>query len=178
MMGASLFGTWKWNRNLEASDLETFVYSSLHRSAWAVGLAWLVYACVTKRCGLLNRLLSWKVWLPLSRLTFGVYLIHPLVLYFQFWTIRERIYGSHLSMVYLFLGNMAFSLGASVVFYVSFEAPFRAISRTYLEKLLGCHLRLPDAAVPSGSTKKPREDSHASRNGDVGEKMATISVHL
>lgn len=197
-MALSLFSTWKWNRNVEASDLETLIYSSLHRTGWALGLAWTVYACLTDRCALVNQVLSWKAWLPLSRLTYGVYLAHPVVLDFQMWTIRERIFGSHLSMLYLFSGNLAISMGVAVIFYLAFEAPFRKLCKDFIEKLLGCSLR---AASPADTTP-PTNSSHCSsiikkeqpcrnsttanntldmpvRNGDVPqEKIGDASVHL
>lgn len=36
--------------------------------------------------GLVNTILSWKAFIPLSRLTYAVYLVHPLVLWFFFAT--------------------------------------------------------------------------------------------
>ncbi|XP_070384498.1 nose resistant to fluoxetine protein 6-like [Dermacentor albipictus] len=173
-MALSLFATWKWNRNVEASDLETLLYSSLHRTGWALGLGWTVYACLTDRCALVNKVLSWKAWLPLSRLTYGVYLAHPVVLDFQMWTIRERIFGSHMSMLYLFSGNLAVSMGVAVIFYLAFEAPFRKLCKDFIEKLLGsrgsgaaserrrllarCRVRTaPAAAAASGSSSSGAE---------------------
>lgn len=198
-MALSLFATWKWNRNVEASDLETLLYSSLHRTGWALGLGWTVYACLTDRCALVNKVLSWKAWLPLSRLTYGVYLAHPVVLDFQMWTIRERIFGSHMSMLYLFSGNLAISMGVAVVFYLAFEAPFRKLSKDFIEKLLGCSLRVAppaDTASPANSSRggsgikkqqQPRRNTAMAnsaldmpfRNGDVlQEKIGVASVHL
>lgn len=198
-MALSLFATWKWNRNVEASDLETLIYSSLHRTGWALGLGWTVYACLTDRCALVNQVLSWKAWLPLSRLTYGVYLAHPVVLDFQMWTIRERIFGSHMSMLYLFSGNLAISIGVAVVFYLAFEAPFRKLCKDFIEKLLGCSLRAAppaDTVSPANSSRggsgikkqqQPRRTTAMAnsaldmpvRNGDVlQEKVGVASVHL
>lgn len=196
-MSLSLFGTWKWNRNMEASDLETLLYSSLHRTAWALGLGWTVYACLTNRCALVNQVLAWKAWLPLSRLTYGVYLAHPVVLDFQMWTIRERIFGSHMSMLYVFSGNLAVSMGVAVIFYLAFEAPFRKLCKDFIEKLLGCSLRTGQPAdtttssnSSSGSSVKKKCRSPTTvttnsaldmpvRNGDlILEKLGVASVHL
>lgn len=195
-MSLSLFGTWKWNRNVEASDLETLLYSSLHRTAWALGLGWTVYACLTNRCVLVNQVLAWKAWLPLSRLTYGVYLAHPVVLDFQMWTIRERIFGSHMSMLYVFSGNLAVSMGVAVIFYLAFEAPFRKLCKDFIEKLLGCSLRTGQPAdttssnSSSGSSIKKKSRSPTTmttnsaldmpvRNGDlILEKLGVASVHL
>ncbi|XP_070384426.1 nose resistant to fluoxetine protein 6-like isoform X5 [Dermacentor albipictus] len=198
-MALSLFATWKWNRNVEASDLETLLYSSLHRTGWALGLGWTVYACLTDRCALVNKVLSWKAWLPLSRLTYGVYLAHPVVLDFQMWTIRERIFGSHMSMLYLFSGNLAVSMGVAVIFYLAFEAPFRKLCKDFIEKLLGCSLRAaPPASTVSranstrgGSSIRKQQQRRRNTatansaldmpvsNGDVPqEKIGVASVHL
>ncbi|XP_076807344.1 nose resistant to fluoxetine protein 6-like [Clavelina lepadiformis] len=54
-------------------------YNAMSRPMWAVGLAWVTVACVSGYGGPINKFLSWKGFIPLSRLTYCAYLIHPLV---------------------------------------------------------------------------------------------------
>ena len=41
--------------------------------------------------GYIDKLLSWKAFIPLSRLTYGVYLIHPIILYWYFGSVKAII---------------------------------------------------------------------------------------
>ncbi|XP_025155567.1 nose resistant to fluoxetine protein 6 isoform X2 [Harpegnathos saltator] len=56
------------------------LYTTLSHSAWAMCLAWILIACVTDHGGAVNRVLSWKYMYPLSRLTYCVYLVHPMLI--------------------------------------------------------------------------------------------------
>lgn len=56
------------------------LYSATSRTIWSLSLAWVTFACITGHGGIVNWFLSWKVWIPLSRLTHCAYLIHPIVM--------------------------------------------------------------------------------------------------
>ncbi|GFT69782.1 nose resistant to fluoxetine protein 6, partial [Nephila pilipes] len=57
----------------------TLFYTALNRTCFACGLAWVIFVSVSGQGGVVNSILSWKFWIPLSRLTFCAYLFHPLV---------------------------------------------------------------------------------------------------
>lgn len=63
-----------WPLSLDAAYL-TFV-----RPAWACALAVLVAACRAMRGNPVDAFLSHRVWVPLARLTFGAYLVHPVII--------------------------------------------------------------------------------------------------
>ena len=52
------------------------IFDSSFRVLWAVGLMWIVLVCDAGKGGPVNSLLSWKVFLPFSRLTYTAYLVH------------------------------------------------------------------------------------------------------
>ncbi|GIY37579.1 nose resistant to fluoxetine protein 6 [Caerostris extrusa] len=45
-------------------------FNALNRTVFAIGLAWILFVCIIGQGGFVDRLLSWKFWFPLSRLTF------------------------------------------------------------------------------------------------------------
>ncbi|XP_076301783.1 nose resistant to fluoxetine protein 6-like isoform X2 [Lasioglossum baleicum] len=71
-----LFGGMERNMPL----LISVIYTAISRILWGVGISWLIVACITNNGGIVNQILSFKLWIPLSRLTFSAYLIHPLVI--------------------------------------------------------------------------------------------------
>merc|ERR1711935_795483 len=57
-----------------AGTAERSLYNGLHRLAWSICLSWVILACSKGFGGPVNRILSWKVWLPLARLSYCIYL--------------------------------------------------------------------------------------------------------
>ena len=78
---------------------EAAVYLSVHRTAWAIALGWLIFACSTERGGFINTLLSWNAFGPLSNLSYLAYLVHPLLMLFHTGRTRERVYFGHYELV-------------------------------------------------------------------------------
>ncbi|KAK3701463.1 hypothetical protein QZH41_014540 [Actinostola sp. cb2023] len=76
------------------TEAENIIYATFSRFSWAVALAWVIYACHTGYggehglqltvsmlpLGLVDKILSARFWMPLSRLTYGTYLVHPIVI--------------------------------------------------------------------------------------------------
>ena len=52
--------------------------------------------------GLVNRFLSWKVWIPLGRLTFGAYLVHPILIYASVSDSKNMYHYSYATFVSIF----------------------------------------------------------------------------
>lgn len=68
----------------------TFWYTALSRTVWTVGVGVVMHLCLGRSRGgnLVSSILSWKCWTPLSQLSFGVYLIHPIVIFV--WQLADR----------------------------------------------------------------------------------------
>ncbi|XP_078044851.1 nose resistant to fluoxetine protein 6 [Augochlora pura] len=56
------------------------IYGSMSRTFWGVGISWLTFACVTNNGGIVNKILSCKLMIPFSRLTFCAYLMNPFII--------------------------------------------------------------------------------------------------
>lgn len=68
------------------SPFLTFLYTAFSRTIWNTGLCIVIYTCVTgshpkERGNIVASILSWRVWTLLSNLSFGAYLIHPIVIF-------------------------------------------------------------------------------------------------
>ena len=55
------------------------LYAATARPLWSVCLAWVILSCFYGGGGWVNELLSWKGWIPLSRLTYTSYLLHIMI---------------------------------------------------------------------------------------------------
>lgn len=58
----------------------SIIYGSLSRTFWGIGISWLTFACVTNNGGIVNKILSCKLLIPFSRLTFCAYLMNPFLI--------------------------------------------------------------------------------------------------
>ncbi|XP_062593447.1 nose resistant to fluoxetine protein 6-like [Saccostrea cucullata] len=108
---------------------ESAVYNALHRSVWGAAVCWVIFACATGNGGFINTILSWKVFVPLSRLSYAAYLVHVIIIYAYFFSRRMPIYLTDLELVYLFLSNLVVSYGAAFVVSLLFESPFMALEK-------------------------------------------------
>ena len=82
--------------------------------------------------GIVGDVLSWKVWRPLSKLTFAVYLVHPLLV-FSYWNSVKT--GLHVTEFYM-VTIVEFYLGPSV-------CEWRQSKKKNPAKLLGTHWTNP-----------------------------------
>lgn len=56
------------------------IYSSTSRIVWSLGLSWITFVSVKNQGGFVQKFLSLKLWIPLSRLTYCAYLVNPIII--------------------------------------------------------------------------------------------------
>ncbi|PVD22246.1 hypothetical protein C0Q70_18054 [Pomacea canaliculata] len=102
--------------------------------ATAVGLA-VVYGLYDDFEGFVNTILSWKALVPLSRLTYCVYLVHIIIMEAYFYSRDTPFYVSDENVVIAFLGLLLFSFMVAAVISIAFEAPMMALEKVLLKTL-------------------------------------------
>ncbi|KAL5021783.1 hypothetical protein ScPMuIL_000938 [Solemya velum] len=131
---AVLYGLYDAMNDNPVSDNVSALYNALHRTAWAAGIGWVIFACVTGYGGTLNTFLSWKGWLPLTRLTYCVYLVHPIVIIWASNTRKTLIHYDVVNISYLFIGHMAISCALAFILSLAFEAPMMGMERAIFRR--------------------------------------------
>ncbi|XP_033118021.1 nose resistant to fluoxetine protein 6-like [Anneissia japonica] len=126
-----LYGNYHGNLLSEGASV---VYITLSRFSWAVALAWVAFACVTGYGGPVNSLLSWSVWIPLARISYCAYLLHPIIMFVFYYSLPTLIYFSDFLLIYFFLGHVVLSYAAAFVLSVCSEAPFMALEKLFLKR--------------------------------------------
>jgi len=111
------------------TDAERSLYSACHRFVWGAAVAWVIYACHYKRGGIINTILSWPVWVPLSRLTFAAYLMHMEVIY-TFTLLKETpIHYQTTEIVFAFIPLVVLTYAGAFVLAVCVEYPIMNIEK-------------------------------------------------
>ncbi|RUS88830.1 hypothetical protein EGW08_003375 [Elysia chlorotica] len=123
------------------------LYNAMNRIAWGAAVCWVIFACATGYGGFINTLLSWKAFVPLSRLTYCTYLVHLLVIEYYFSSLRKQFYMDNTDVVVAFLGILVLSMMVAFAASMAFEAPFMG-----LEKLIVQGVKAVTRRVSSGRT--------------------------
>ncbi|XP_038070357.1 nose resistant to fluoxetine protein 6-like isoform X2 [Patiria miniata] len=107
-------------------------YGTLSRFAWGVALAWVVFACKYGYGGWINGFLSWSFWIPLARLTYSVYMFHPMVFIVFYYNFGTAIYESKYLMAYFFAGNLLLSYVVALFVALAVEYPFAGLEKLFM----------------------------------------------
>lgn len=99
------------------------IYDSFKRITWCLALGWMILACHLNHGGIVKRFLSLPIWLPISKLSFCIYLIHmPVQLVFMS-SIRSPQYFSNFRAIYKFFGDFGVSFLVAFIWSMMFEHP-------------------------------------------------------
>ncbi|CAG2100116.1 unnamed protein product [Medioppia subpectinata] len=124
-----LLFTYKWNNGVEPSRVSSILYSCLSRTIWCTGLSWITYVCCIGSGGIVNRMLSHPVFVPLSRLSFGVYLSHLVIIFIMFFTKKSVTDWTHFDFLTNGMVTIILSYVLALVLYFLLEAPFANLEK-------------------------------------------------
>lgn len=116
----------------EYDKLEASFYASFHRQVFVLSICWIIFCCMHGYAGPINPLLSWRGWIPLSKLTYCAYLSHYLVILSHVGAIRTTGNLTQMNMMRTFFANISFTMIISVLWSLCFEMPFMTIDHILL----------------------------------------------
>ncbi|XP_029669466.1 nose resistant to fluoxetine protein 6-like [Formica exsecta] len=122
-----LLGFYKRN----VSILYAAVYVALSRTLWAIGIAWIVIACFTKHGGIVNQLLSSKVFIPFSKLTYCAYLVNPFVIQSIRFSSETTVHLELLPLIPMFIGYLMISYVCAYALSLMAEVPYISLMRMF-----------------------------------------------
>lgn len=148
IIGATLYGPF----HVHLNNTSQAFYNALSRTSWAIGLALLMLMSVssnlrskkgesrmdvssigsiTSALNVVNGFLSWSFFVPLSRLTFCAYLIHPIVLMYIYRSLEQGIRYTNLVMLGYFTSGITLVYIVSCVVHLLIEAPMIRIEKAF-----------------------------------------------
>ncbi|XP_037270524.2 nose resistant to fluoxetine protein 6 [Rhipicephalus microplus] len=133
---AALLGVRAWSQGRYPERIESVFYAALHRASWALGLSWVMYACTTKRGGLVNKILSWPLFYPLGRLSFSVFLVHIIVLAFNSILSREFITNHPFLHAQAYVSLVITAYAFASIIYLLIECPVAALDNLVFSRLM------------------------------------------
>ncbi|XP_076807348.1 nose resistant to fluoxetine protein 6-like isoform X2 [Clavelina lepadiformis] len=128
------------------TDLAAF-YNAVSRPVWCVGMAWVTIVCVSGYGGPVNTFLSWKGFIPLSRLTYCCYLLHPLVIWWFLATAETHFHFSIYFMIMIFLASLVLTHMLAYAVAMAIEYPTVELMKMLQEEgKRHVRIQLPDEA--------------------------------
>lgn len=133
LMLAVLYAMWPANTGEAKPPIAwAAVYGAFARSVWALGLAWIIFASLAGYGGVVSKILSCRALVPLSRLTYSAYIIHPVLMVIFYGSREESFDYSPYLLIYFAIGNLVLTYGASLALSLVFEAPILALEKVLL----------------------------------------------
>lgn len=127
-----LFG----NYGSQPNRLTDAFYNSLSRVAWAFLVCLIIVLTSDKRHHSRNKIapissfLSFPFFVPLSKLTYCAYLIHPLVINLFYRTLQEPLLYTGQGIISIYFSNVVAVFLISIPVHLVFEAPFARIIKS------------------------------------------------
>ena len=137
---AVVYGIYELSHGHHYSIAEVISYNVLSRLTWGIALGLLVFVCHNKYGGWVDKILSWKFWIPLSRLTFLSYLIHPVILFLVIGELRTPIHFTNTTVAVYMVSCTILTYGVAALLAIMVEFPFSNIEAAAF-KLFGSSSR-------------------------------------
>ncbi|CAB4023741.1 nose resistant to fluoxetine 6-like, partial [Paramuricea clavata] len=121
--------------NREWNMTENIFYGTFQRLLWGLVLAWVTYACHYGYGSYIQQFLSARFWIPLSRLTYSVYLVHIIVLQFMLTAVNGTIHYDIPTTSYYFIAATVLSYAVGFILAVVIEFPSENLENLVLKFL-------------------------------------------
>ncbi|XP_050303803.1 nose resistant to fluoxetine protein 6-like [Anthonomus grandis grandis] len=121
-------------------------YMGVSRPLWGVGIAWFVVALSTGNARLLEKLFSFKAWVPLGRLTYCAYLLNPLVVTMIGLGAEAATLASIPYMAVSATGTLMITMLLSFVVSMLCESPFISITKIMFDRPIKSNVGLEETS--------------------------------
>uniref|UniRef100_A0A914DD94 Acyltransferase 3 domain-containing protein n=1 Tax=Acrobeloides nanus TaxID=290746 RepID=A0A914DD94_9BILA len=128
MFNQDWLGDWDWT-------LYHLLYGAVFRNLFAISIALLIYNCHVSESDPFNKILSLKLWMPLSSISYSVYLIHVVPITFTFLLDQfPMTYTDKWHIAFHYLVQLSLSIAIGFIVTMSVEIPFRNLERIFSKK--------------------------------------------
>jgi hypothetical protein len=154
-----LFVTKDWNTfdlKITPSLTVSILYSVFQRILWSFGIAWVSFACATGYGGIVNDILSFKLFIPFSRLSYSIYMVHLIPIFLRVNSMRYTRAWDDFEFVSWGVFNILLGIFGAYLLYVIFESPINSLEkllfRAEVEKSDKSVIKMTEAVVTGDET--------------------------
>jgi len=121
-------GFWKSGWNL----LQDVTYMTFARTGFTMATAWVMYSFHKGHGGFLREMASAYIWVPLARLTYNVYLVHPIVIFVINFSTTTPFHYSAIYATVRYSSNFIIAYVVGLILHLLVEKPVSNIERVLL----------------------------------------------
>lgn len=136
------------------SDMLSAIYLTFSRPVWAFVWAVITLLCYYDYLPIVNGFLAHRAWTPVARLTYGAYLVHPIVIKMTAGNETQYYNFSNMDLFYRWFGNTALAYGGALVLWILVERPTMSFTSMLLKS--------KKPAAQSTAQSSPKEEKPAS----------------
>eukprot|EP00094_Tigriopus_californicus_P007785 TCALIF_07497-PA protein Name:"Similar to nrf-6 Nose resistant to fluoxetine protein 6 (Caenorhabditis elegans)" AED:0.02 eAED:0.02 QI:34/1/0.75/1/0.63/0.66/12/0/701 len=105
-----------WQTGVTPTLVASVFFNAFSRIGWALALGWLIFACCRGQAGSfwINSFLTWEGFVPLSRLTYCIFLCHCTVIPVMLSFFTHHIYVTHFFVTLIILAAFTISLMVAI----------------------------------------------------------------
>ncbi|XP_078615730.1 nose resistant to fluoxetine protein 6-like isoform X1 [Branchiostoma floridae x Branchiostoma japonicum] len=129
-------------------------FVTFDRTMFSCAVAWVVFACSVGYGGIITEFLSWSGWVPLSRLTYTAYLVHPIIMHVYVMSLKALLFYSATNWWFYFIAYSFMAFLCGFVASIMVEFPFFG-----LEKLIFPQRRGRDRSKASNHVTSEAHDN-------------------
>ncbi|CAF0901816.1 unnamed protein product [Adineta steineri] len=109
-------------------------YDMLSRPAWSLAVGWIIFLCSITENGIVNKILSWPIWIPLTRLNYATYLIHLTIIYIIIYNQTMPFYYQPLTVINNYVSQLFLSYVSAIPIVIFLERPFFIIEKKLFKR--------------------------------------------
>ncbi len=116
--------------------ISAFLYPGT-RLIWTLITSATIWMCISGNGGFINQFYSWKAFIPLSRLTYSVYLTHVWIDWYYWGSKRDLIdLNNFTHLILIICGILFISYIIGAIFSILFESPFFVLQKCFRDYFL------------------------------------------
>lgn len=134
-MPAIVFSGYESNQIVpNANRLQHALFSTLGHIVWSLAVCYIIFACVHDSGGPINTFLSLRMWQPLSKLSYAIFLCHCTVISIILFSTKIPMYYNEFTVLQHFISFFVLTTFVAILLALAIEMPIDAMSKLNLPK--------------------------------------------
>ncbi|CAH1155908.1 unnamed protein product [Phaedon cochleariae] len=124
LLSTAMFGCHIFYMSTHDYDrFESSSYLTFSRSAWTIGLVWIIWSCMNGYGGIVNDFLSAHVFKILGRITYGIFLIHSILQLYKCGSAKLSMAFSNVNVIFDAFADLFCVFILAFLFTIFYELP-------------------------------------------------------
>jgi len=121
-----------WEAGQKWPKIKNLMFITFSRAGFVLGIMFVMYAMHRKHGYVLRKVLSSYMWVFLARLTYTAYLLHPIIIFVQYFSTTQIFHYTPLFAATHYITNIVLAFSLGLVFHLAVEKPTANLEKLFL----------------------------------------------